>query len=307
MGVQKTYSVINDEYINQGSNRQHFFSDRGTISEDDLRQFRLRCQILERYTSIRSLLYTAAKNGNELKSYLDSSSLYKKYHVVKPSTKKIVREGNRLALNFASAFKTLVEISTNDMKDDADELNQYKTFQSMLFDNVRGYRFWIRLRNYLVHRKMLYEGCSIADGSVILTCSASSLLEWQSWNAVQREDIGNLDGGNCLTTVLPAVFSSFLLIGEWATIQQKKFKEAASFLASFKMQYGITGELYIGNNQYADDGGGLELYYPPCYEVKNILSLIEWREFISQNGELAIFNNPKTLEELVPCFEGPFE
>ena len=148
------YTVINNEYIDHGTTREHFLSDRETMSEDEFFRFRQQCHVLERYTSIRSLLYTAAKNGNDLLRYLDPLELYKKYCVTKPSAKKVVREANRLALNFASALRTLVEISTNEIKNNAAEKAKYETFQSNVFDNVQGYRFWIRLRNYLIHRKI---------------------------------------------------------------------------------------------------------------------------------------------------------
>lgn len=223
------YTVINNEYIDRESNREHFLSDRGTISEDEFLRFRQQCYVLERYTSIRSLLYTAAKNGNDLLKYLDPIELYKKYCITKPSSKKMVREANRLALDFASALRTLVEISTNEIKDKAAEKAGYEVFQRNVFDNVKGYRFWIRLRNYLIHRKMLYEGCSIVADSIILSVSSSSLLEWHGWNSKQREDIELLDGGNCLMTVMSTIFSAFFLIGEWAVIQQEKFEKSSIF------------------------------------------------------------------------------
>lgn len=53
------------------------------------------------------------ENGNELSEYLDPMKLYGRHCEAKPSTKKVVREANRLALNFAPALRTLVEISTN--------------------------------------------------------------------------------------------------------------------------------------------------------------------------------------------------
>lgn len=303
------YTVINNEYIDHGLNREHFLSDRGTICEEEFLRFRQQCHILERYTSIRSLLYTAAKNGNDLLEYLDPSELHKKYCMTKPNAKKMVREANRLALNFASALRTLVEISTNEIKDARNGKSKYEAFQSNVFDNVQGYRFWIRLRNYLIHRKMLYEGCSVTADSVILSVSSRSLLEWHGWNSKQREDIELLDGGNCFTTVLPAIFAAFFLIGEWAVIQQEKFEKASSFLSEFMKHYDITGELYIGiRESRAFDGGKLlKLYYPPTYEIENISSLIDWRNYIARNGEFAIFEKPETLEKLMPHFDGPFD
>lgn len=303
------YTVINSEHIDHGPNREHFLSARGTIGEDEFLRFRQQCHILERYTSIRSLLYTAAKNGNDLFRYLDPIELYKKYCITKPSTKKMVREANRLALNFASALRTLVEISTNEIKGKAAEKAKYEAFQSNVFDNVQGYRFWIRLRNYLIHRKMLYEGCSVMADSVILSVSSRSLLEWHGWNSKQREDIELLDRGNCFTTVLPAIFAAFFLIGEWAVIQQEEFKKASSFLSGFMKHYGITGELYIAIKEDGtlDGDKSLHLYYPPTYEIQNISSLIDWRNYIARNGELSIFEKLETLERLIPHFDGPFD
>lgn len=303
------YTVINNKYIDHEFNREHFLSDRGTISEEEFLRFRQQCHILERYISIRSLLYTAAKNGNDLLEYLDPIELYKKYCITKPSTKKMLREANRLALNYASALRTLVEISTNEIKDTAAEKAKFEAFQSIVFDNVQGYRFWIRLRNYLIHRKMLYEGCSVAADSIVLSVSSSSLLEWHGWNSKQREDIELLDGGNCLTTVLPTIFSAFFLIGEWAVIQQEKFEKASSFLSEFMKHYDITGELYIGIEEdgVLDGDKSLHLYYPPTYEIENISSLIDWRNYIARNGEFSVFEEPATLERLIPHFDGPFD
>lgn len=219
------YTVINNEYIDHGLNREHFLSDRGTICEEEFLRFRQQCHILERYTSIRSLLYTAAKNGNDLLEYLDPSELHKKYCMTKPNAKKMVREANRLALNFASALRTLVEISTNEIKDARNGKSKYEAFQSNVFDNVQGYRFWIRLRNYLIHRKMLYEGCSVTADSVILSVSSRSLLEWHGWNSKQREDIELLDGGIALRLYCQQFLRPSFLLANGLLFNKKSSKK----------------------------------------------------------------------------------
>ncbi len=307
--MKTEYIILNDDYIEHETNREHFLSDRGTISENEFSQFRQQCQILTSYTSIRSLLYTASKNGNELSEYLDPMKLYGKYCAAKPSINKVVREANRLALNFASALRTLVEISTNEIRGDQDKKAKYEAFQRDVFDNVLGYRFWIRLRNYLVHRSMLYEGCSVTAGSVVLSVSSSSLLEWHGWNAQQREDIELLDGDNCLFTMLPTIFAAFLLVGEWASIQQGEFERASSFLSDFISRRSITGELYIGKTKSSTFNSHdlLVMHYPPIYEIQNVFSIINWRQYIAENGGFAIFDSRKRLEELIPHFDGPFD
>ncbi len=70
------------------------------------------------------------ENGNELSEYLDPMKLYGRHCEAKPSTKKVVREANRLALNFASALRTLVEISTNGIGGDQDKKGKIMEFSN---------------------------------------------------------------------------------------------------------------------------------------------------------------------------------
>lgn len=38
--MKTEYIILNDDYIDHETNREHFLSDRGTISEDEFSQFR---------------------------------------------------------------------------------------------------------------------------------------------------------------------------------------------------------------------------------------------------------------------------
>ena len=69
-----------------------------------------------------------------------------------------------------------------------DKLDEFREFCSKLYDSDFSYRFFMRLRNYIVHNKMpfekikkaLYEDCN-------LYILRDSLLQWSKWSTVKKD------------------------------------------------------------------------------------------------------------------------
>ncbi len=288
------YVVLNDEIREKDGRRVHSFNKQGVISSAQYKEIRDELLLAEQFGKIRDLIYMQDKNGSELQKFIEPFSLFDAISTSSISSQGVLREANRLALNFASSLKTAIEISESFFKIRSQK-EAYKLRQSELFDRVPGYRFWIRLRNYLIHHRQLYSGFCIADNRAVLTCSANILLEWHGWNVVLKQEIKKMDNTNCYLTIYPAILSFHFLASEWVFLNKNRLERLSRRLTELSQQFEITGEMYFSLDRE-------KLYYVPLHELRNMHALLEWREnFFEQDGFTRLQSKyvPEELKSLI--------
>lgn len=289
------YFVLNDEIHEKDGRRTHELTQKGLLSCSEYKMLRKDLVLAEQFGKMRDLIYMQDRNGDNLRSYIEPFSLYEKSIELSISYSDILRESNRLAFNFASSLKTAVEISESFFFQKDERLEVYKRCQSYLFDNVPGYRFWIRLRNYLVHHRQLYTGFVIGDLRAIVTCSASTLCEWHGWNKMLRHDISSMDGTNCFLTIYPAMLSFYYLASEWVFLHQDELAALDERMLQLLDRFDISGEMYLSANK-------TDLYYVPIHELRNMDNFLEWRAmFYEQDGFARLRSEyvPSELKEII--------
>lgn len=293
------YIVLNDEVQKKNGWRTHIFTQRGCLTRSEYEAMREGLLLAEQFGKIRDLVHMQNCNGTELQHYIEPFSLYERSQRFSISYKDVLREANRLAFNFASSLKTAVEISESFFKQENEELDEYKRCQSFLFDNVPGYRFWIRLRNYLVHHRQLYTGVFQKDSRILVTCSADDLCEWHGWNKMLRHDIGAMDGTNCYFTIYPAILSFYYLASEWVWLHQDALMSLKSQMLQLLNRFEITGEMYVSVSE-------TNLYYIPFYELRNMDSFLEWRTMFYEQDGFARLRSEYVPDELKELIQNPF-
>lgn len=96
---------------------------------------------------------------------------------------------NKLLMNYLSFLKTFFDIASNKISEVCNkELPAFQKYNSKLYDNLFGYRFLTRLRNYALHREMplKYIEASSLNG-IKIACQKSALLRYDKWNTLRSE------------------------------------------------------------------------------------------------------------------------
>lgn len=96
---------------------------------------------------------------------------------------------NRLLISFLSFIKTFIDVLSNTIsKRNPEKLQEFKKFNSKLYDDYFGYRFLNRMRNYVIHFDMpLTTVTDSVNTGVTVCCSRDSLLRYNGWNSVKQE------------------------------------------------------------------------------------------------------------------------
>lgn len=97
--------------------------------------------------------------------------------------------GNKLLISFLSFMKIFVDVLSHAIsKEDVQKLKNFKDFNSKLYDDLFGYRFFTRMRNYVVHYDMPLTSItdSVSSG-ITMKCDRDSLLEYNGWSSVKKE------------------------------------------------------------------------------------------------------------------------
>lgn len=96
---------------------------------------------------------------------------------------------NKLLMNYLSFLKTFFDVVSNKISKACNkELPAFQKYNSKLYDDLFGYRFLTRLRNYALHREMPLKHIEVSSHNGIqITCQKSALLEYDGWSTVKSE------------------------------------------------------------------------------------------------------------------------
>lgn len=96
---------------------------------------------------------------------------------------------NKLLMNYLSFLKTFIDVVSNSIsKAYKKELSVFQKYDSKLYDDLFGYRFLKRLRNYAIHQEMPLKHIEVSSRSGIqIFCKKSALLEFDGWSTVKKE------------------------------------------------------------------------------------------------------------------------
>lgn len=96
---------------------------------------------------------------------------------------------NKLLMDYLSFLKAFFDVVSNKIsKVRKKELPEFKKYNSKLYDDLFGYRFLTRLRNYAIHREMPLKHIeSSSRNGTQITCHKSALLEYDKWSTVKNE------------------------------------------------------------------------------------------------------------------------
>jgi hypothetical protein len=264
--------IIDDRIQGSGNNAGHHLFWRDSISEEEFHRFLNDTQFIRSFGEIRDSITICRNNGDELKRYLSSDNLNQLYTVESVHPKQMLREANRLCFNFAASFRTAIEIIERVAGewDDACQLEELKLSSSDLFDSLFSYRFWYKVRNYIVHNKGIYTRFSSDGTETHISASCKELASWKNWSPLQREEIERFgEESDYRSTIYPAVSSLYIYSSLYAEHYEKQFAISKNAVENYIERYDIQGELLISENEKLEEGP-LKYYEVACWEFDNI-------------------------------------
>lgn len=102
---------------------------------------------------------------------------------------KQLTTGNKLLINFLSFIKTFFDVIKHAISQrSAADAESFSNLNKALYDEFLGYRFFARMRNYVVHYNMpLTIMEDTIESGAFMYCDRDQLLQYNGWSTVQKE------------------------------------------------------------------------------------------------------------------------
>lgn len=150
------------------------------VSVDDYNEFFSYFSFYNYYYSLQEINRICNKEKDELLKISDPKYLIKKFNntVLEPGS--VIQDANRIFLFYCLSLRILVDrIECSDYLS-CENIRNFKTFTHDLFDDQPVYRFFYKMRNYVVHNKMPVSYFPIKNFEICMM--RDELLKWKNWN-----------------------------------------------------------------------------------------------------------------------------
>ena len=171
-------------------NNEHKLEITGkTVSREEYDDFMANFKFYGQYHQFKEIHEICLESNLDLMNFLSVKNLNNILRTRNVNHEKILQTGNKLLLNYCTVIKIMVEKIESYLKHNkADEIDEFKTFCSNFYDNTFAYRFFMRLRNYIIHNGMpftkitsaIYKDCN-------LYIDRNNLLKWSGWSTVKND------------------------------------------------------------------------------------------------------------------------
>ena len=121
------------------------------------------------------------RNGRELLYFLSDKNLKDQLLIKKCNKRNFITDANRLTFNFCASMRTFVDYAKTAVKRKGEE-KDFKNIISQIFDESLEYRFFEKLRNYIIHYSYPFIGIEMsAPDFVKIVCRKEYLQEYDGW------------------------------------------------------------------------------------------------------------------------------
>ena len=269
------YYIAKVEVSDVSNESEIFVKDE--ISEEYFRTICNSISFLKNIEAPKEVHRILTRNGGELLFFLSEENVKKTILVNKTNKDDFITEANRLTFNFCASMRTFVDytlIAAN-RKGNA-EHDDLKTMTSQIFDELPEYRFFEKLRNYIIHYSYPFGTLrKIAPDRVEFFCMKNHLLEYDAWGAIVKKDIElmpeEIDIRPYIRKVFPSLESIYLMIYYYYA---EDYCNANSILANLQKKYNLEYPVIMSENN-ADNKNKIIRPFP----VKKIVEGIEMLKY----------------------------
>lgn len=190
------YYAASVEFSVEG--KENIITIKDEISKEEFDKLFDSTRFLDNIGATKEAYKIAVQNGKELEIFLSDSEMKRNIFVEQNSPSNFVTNANRLTYNFCASIKTFVDYATISVKRKGE--NKFKSFDNLLkriFDESIEYRFFYKLRNYIIHYSYPFTTLEVAmPDKVNLVCKKEHLLKYDGWGAILKQDF--LTMPNCI-------------------------------------------------------------------------------------------------------------
>lgn len=140
------------------------------------------------YQTCRSIKNMTLESADDLEAYLRSLCQREEAHD-RPEIDQCFTTGNKLFISFLSFIKTFIDVVSNAIsRRSPPDLKGFQEMNSRLYDSFFGYRFFTRMRNYVIHYDMpLTTITDSVSSGISMRCGRENLLRFEKWNTLRGE------------------------------------------------------------------------------------------------------------------------
>lgn len=177
------------EHMGYKNNKHNIEITEKTVSKEECDAFFDNFKFYGQYHQFKEIYDICLEGNLDLMKFLSAENLNTVLRSRGVDRSKVLQTGNKLLLNYCTVIKIMVEKIESFLKHKrSDKLDEFKKFCSNFYDNEFSYRFFMRLRNYIIHNGMpftkivssLYKDCN-------LYIDRNTLLKWTGWNTVKKD------------------------------------------------------------------------------------------------------------------------
>ena len=172
------YYAASVEFSVEG--KENIITIKDEISKEEFDKLFDSTRFLDNIGATKEAYKIAVQNGKELEIFLSDSEMKRNIFIEQNSPSNFVTNANRLTYNFCASIKTFVDYATISVKRKGE--NKFKSFDNLLkriFDESIEYRFFYKLRNYIIHYSYPFTTLEVAmPDKVNLVCKKEHLLKY---------------------------------------------------------------------------------------------------------------------------------
>lgn len=132
------------------------------------------------------------RNGRELLHFLSDKNLKNELLTKRCNKHNFITDANRLIFNFCASMRTFVDHAMTTVKRKG-EVESFKRFVSQIFDESKEYRFFDKLRNFIIHYSYPFTGLKMEVPDIVkVVCQKEHLLEFDRWGAIVKKDLESM-------------------------------------------------------------------------------------------------------------------
>lgn len=160
--------------------------EKREISVDEVFRIKNLFSFADSYSVVKMMEDVVIKNHHDYGIHMHPNNLLQ----YRDKLTEAIVIANQCALNYATSIQSFIDVTERQLKISnrtEKELTLYNRFQSQMYDTHVEYRFWMRLRNFIVHCGFPYTKIIHNSEGLEILCPKSHLLSSGKWNAVKQD------------------------------------------------------------------------------------------------------------------------
>ncbi len=178
------------------------------------------------------------RNGRELLYFLSNKNLKSELLIKKANSHDFITDANRVIFNFCASMRTFVDHAMTAVKRKG-EAESFKRFVSQIFDESKEYRFFDKLRNFIIHYSYPFTGLKMEVPDLVkIVCPKEHLLGFNKWGTIVKKDLASMpeeiDVRQYIEPLLIRLESIYLMIYYYYA---QDYCKASTTFANFQKKY----------------------------------------------------------------------